>query len=280
VTDLTPGMKRLGRLEEGLVFDVARDGSVVFAANSTEPPYRALNSDLFLVPAGGGAPRNLTADNPAEDGSPVFSPDGATIAYGREAKGDGFPDRTRLALLDVATGKTTVLTEGWDQVPEGWSFTRDGKTLVFRSEAHARTNVYALPVAGGTPRLVWKGGRATAAEVAGAGEVVLGYTTFRRPTELAAVKVDDPDPVERRRCVAAAKELIGRAGRFVGQQAIQLHGGMGMTDELAVGHYVKRLTAIDTMFGDADHQLERFATAAEQPAEPILAKPRSRWKQI
>ncbi|MFO1319446.1 MAG: acyl-CoA dehydrogenase family protein [Burkholderiales bacterium] len=97
---------------------------------------------------------------------------------------------------------------------------------------------------------------------------------------LAAVKVDDPDPVERRRCVAAAKELIGRAGRFVGQQAIQLHGGMGMTDELAVGHYVKRLTAIDTMFGDADHQLERFATAAEQPAEPILAKPRSRWKQI
>lgn len=190
VTDLTPGMKRLGRIEEGLAFDVARDGSVVFAANATEPPYRTLNTDLFLVPAGGGAPRNLTADNPAEDGSPVFSPDGAAIAYARETKADGFPDRARLALLDVATGKTTVLTEGWDLVPEGWSFTRDGKSLLFRAEARARTNVYAMPVSGGTPRLVFQGGRATAAEPAGANEVVLAYTTFRRPVELAAVRLD------------------------------------------------------------------------------------------
>ena len=109
----------------------------------------------------GGAPRNLTADNPAEDGSPVFSPDGRTIAYGREAKADGWPDRTRLALLDLATGKTRILTEEWDSVPDDWSFTPDGKTLVFRAEVRARTNVFALPIAGGTPRLVWKGGRAT-----------------------------------------------------------------------------------------------------------------------
>ena len=191
VTDLTPGMKRLGKLDDGgLSFDVARDGSVVFAANSTEPPYRTTNSDLFLVPAGGGAPRNLTADNPAEDGSPVFSPDGRTIAYGREAKGDGWPDRTRLALLDLATGKTRVLTEEWDSVPDGWSFTPDGKTLVFLAESRARTNVYALPVAGGAPRLVWKGGRATAVEIAGTSDLVFGHTSFRRPTELATVKLD------------------------------------------------------------------------------------------
>ena len=96
----------------------------------------------------------------------------------------------------------------------------------------------------------------------------------------AAVKVYEPDPAQRRRAVSAAKELIGRSGRFVAQQAIQLHGGMGMTDELAVGHYVKRLTAIDTQFGDADWHLDRFATAAATPAEPILSKPRSKWKKI
>lgn len=190
VTDLTPGMKRLGRLEGGLDFDVAPDGSVVFASNSTEPPYRALNTDLFLVPASGGAPRNLTADNPAEDTSPVFSPDGRTIAYGREAKGDGWPDRTRLVLLDVASGKTKVLTESWDRVPQGWSFTPDGKTLVFLAEERARTHVWSLPVSGGTPRLVWKGGRATAVETAGPAGLVFTYTTFRRPAELAAVKLD------------------------------------------------------------------------------------------
>jgi dipeptidyl aminopeptidase/acylaminoacyl peptidase len=190
VVDLTPGLKRFGRLEGGLDFDVAPDGSVVFAANSTEPPYRTLNTDLFLVPAGGGAPRNLTADNPAEDSSPVFSPDGKTIAYGREAKGDGWPDRTRLALLDVASGKTKVLTESWDRVPQGWSFTPDGRSLVFLAEDRARTHVWSLPVSGGTPKLLWKGGRATAVEAAGAAGLVFAYTTFRRPAELAAVKLD------------------------------------------------------------------------------------------
>ncbi len=190
VADLTPGMKRLGAGGGELEFDVARDGSVVFAANSTDPPYRTLNTDLFLVLPGGGAPRNLTADNPAEDVSPVFSPDGRTIAYGREAKADGWPDRTRLALLDVATGKTRVLTEEWDRVPFGWSFTRDGKGLVFLAEDRARTNVWTLPLSGGTPRLVWKGGRATSLAVAGPSELVFGTTTFRRPTELAAVKTD------------------------------------------------------------------------------------------
>lgn len=190
VADLTPGMKRLGSQGDGLAFDVARDGSIVFAANSTEPPYRTLNTDLFLVPAGGGAPRNLTADNPAEDAAPVFSPDGKTIAYGREAKADGWPDRTRLALLDVGTGKTTVLTEGWDRVPQGWSFTPDGRTLFFLAEDRARTHVWSLPVSGGTPKVVWKGGRATAVEVAGPAGLVFAYTTFRRPAELAAVKLD------------------------------------------------------------------------------------------
>ncbi len=51
---------------------------------------------------------------------------------------------------------------------------------------------------------------------------------------------------------------IGEAGKLVGQQAVQLHGAMGMTDELDVGHYFKRLTMIGALFGDAGHHLERF----------------------
>jgi len=97
---------------------------------------------------------------------------------------------------------------------------------------------------------------------------------------LAAVKVDSPDAAERRRCTAAAKELIGRAGRFVGQQAIQLHGGMGMTDELPVGHYVKRLAAIETLFGDGDLQLERFAASQDAAAEAPLRKQSRKWKNL
>ena len=69
------------------------------------------------------------------------------------------------------------------------------------------------------------------------------------------------DPAERGHAVSAAKVQIGRSGRFVGQQAIQLHGGVGMTQEYSVGHYFKRMTMIDTAFGDADHHLSRVAEA-------------------
>jgi alkylation response protein AidB-like acyl-CoA dehydrogenase len=76
---------------------------------------------------------------------------------------------------------------------------------------------------------------------------------------LVSVKVQSNDANERQRVVAAAKNAVGRYGRLIAQEAVQLHGGMGITDELAASHFFRRLTAIDATFGDADHQLARFA---------------------
>ena len=70
---------------------------------------------------------------------------------------------------------------------------------------------------------------------------------------LAALKVASPDVIERRRTIAAAKSLVGQSARLVAQQAVQLHGGMGVTDELPISHYFKRLTAIDMTWGDAHY---------------------------
>jgi alkylation response protein AidB-like acyl-CoA dehydrogenase len=75
---------------------------------------------------------------------------------------------------------------------------------------------------------------------------------------LAAVKLGSSDAEERRRVVSAAKYRVGQAARFVGQQAVQLHGGMGVTDELPAAHHFKRLTMIELSFGDSDHHLGRF----------------------
>ena len=69
----------------------------------------------------------------------------------------------------------------------------------------------------------------------------------------------EADAATRARAVSVAKATVGRAARFVGQQAVQLHGGMGMTEELAVGHYFKRLTALQFEFGSTDHHLTRYA---------------------
>jgi alkylation response protein AidB-like acyl-CoA dehydrogenase len=92
-------------------------------------------------------------------------------------------------------------------------------------------------------------------------DMVIEHEQSRSMTMLAALSADLADAKERRRVISAAKVQIGRSGRFVGQQAIQLHGGIGMTDEYSAGHYFKRLTMIDQSFGDADHHLDRFAEA-------------------
>ena len=66
------------------------------------------------------------------------------------------------------------------------------------------------------------------------------------------------------RSLLALKVMVGRAGRQIGGEAIQMHGGMGMTEELAVGHYVKRLMIINTLFGDADYHQQKFARLVNQ----------------
>jgi alkylation response protein AidB-like acyl-CoA dehydrogenase len=67
------------------------------------------------------------------------------------------------------------------------------------------------------------------------------------------------EPDQRARAVSAAKATVGRAARFIGQNAVQLHGGMGMTEELAIGHYFKRLTAVQYEFGSTDFHVARYA---------------------
>ncbi|HEV2558172.1 MAG TPA: acyl-CoA dehydrogenase [Microvirga sp.] len=92
-------------------------------------------------------------------------------------------------------------------------------------------------------------------------EMFIELEQARSMAMFAAMMAADENPAERAKAVAAAKVQIGRSGRFVGQQAIQLHGGVGVTMEYKVGHLFKRVTMIDTLFGDADHHLARVAEA-------------------
>ncbi len=77
----------------------------------------------------------------------------------------------------------------------------------------------------------------------------------------ATMMAADPDAAERRRAISAAKVQIGRSARFVGETAIQCHGGIGMTMEYKAGHYFKRLTMIELAFGNTDHHLRELAKA-------------------
>jgi pimeloyl-CoA dehydrogenase small subunit len=90
-------------------------------------------------------------------------------------------------------------------------------------------------------------------------DMLVALEQARSMAMFAAVMATEEDATERRRAMAAAKVQIGRSGRHIGQEAIQMHGGIGMTMEYKVGHYFKRMTMIDMLFGDADAHLATLA---------------------
>ena len=90
-------------------------------------------------------------------------------------------------------------------------------------------------------------------------EMFVALEQGRSLAMLAAIMVEEPDAAERQRNIATVKAGVGQAARFVSQNAVQLHGGIGMTEEYAVGHYFRRCMVIEHSFGDTGYHLSRLA---------------------
>ncbi|HEX6850377.1 MAG TPA: S9 family peptidase [Candidatus Polarisedimenticolaceae bacterium] len=188
VTDLTPGMARhMGLMETGGGWDLSPSGGeIAFTANATEPPYATLNYDVFVVGASGGQIVNLTADNPADDGRPRYSPDGRWLLYGRQTRANVDPDFTKLTLRNRDSGTTTNLAAGWDFNPSGWEFAPDSTTITLVAEQGGRDHLWALTLDGTPPRLVRRGGSIGGARPGPDGLVVYSKQSILSPAELFA----------------------------------------------------------------------------------------------
>ena len=92
-----------------------------------------------------------------------------------------------------------------------------------------------------------------------AAEMLTAMEQGRSMAMLASMMVEEPDPAERARSISMAKVGVGQSGRFVSQNAVQLHGGIGMTEEYAVGHYFRRVMVIEHLFGDTAYHLDLLA---------------------
>ena len=90
-------------------------------------------------------------------------------------------------------------------------------------------------------------------------DMLVAVEQARSMAMFAAVMASEENPIERRKAISAAKVQIGRSARLVGQEAIQLHGGIGMTLEYAVGHYFRRCMVIEHSFGDTGYHLSKLA---------------------
>lgn len=92
-----------------------------------------------------------------------------------------------------------------------------------------------------------------------AADMLVAAEEARSMALLAAHSLSEPDAAQRADDLSRARFVVARCGRFVGQQAVQLHGGIGMTEDYAAGHYLRTLTVTAQLFGDAEWHLERLA---------------------
>lgn len=97
-------------------------------------------------------------------------------------------------------------------------------------------------------------------------DMLMHLEQSRSMAYLAAMNCTLADDTQRRKTLSAAKVVVGNACRFISQQSVQLHGGMGMTDELTLSHWFKRLMAIELTFGDTDSHLQRLAQLSQRDA--------------
>jgi dipeptidyl aminopeptidase/acylaminoacyl peptidase len=144
------------------------------------------NSDVFVVPAGGGKPVNMTAASRGYDLSPSFSPDGRSLALLSMPRAGYESDRPRIVLIDVASRKRRVLTEGWDRSPASITWSADGRTIFTSADNVGNQSLFAVDVASGKPTVLVNKGTNADPRVAG-GRVVFARDTLRQPVELFSV---------------------------------------------------------------------------------------------
>ena len=205
-------------------YDISPDGTeIAFTADLTKDFGYDPNRDIVTIPVAGGKWTNLTADNPANDTSPRYSPDGKWIAYTRQAIKGFYADRERIVLYERATGTKRVLTENWDRSAEAPIWSADSRRLYFGAEDKAKQPIWVLPIAGGDPKPLVAGGTISSLARSGDGRALAFLrTTMGLP---AAVYVASADGTGERKIEAFNDSLV--AGWQLGEVKEVIYPGWG-----------------------------------------------------
>lgn len=195
ITNLTPGLDRHMRPWGGEDFDISPDGrEIAFAALRHGPPYDSLTTDIFLMSVDNpGVYRSITEENPANDFSPHYSPDGKYILYGRQRILGFYGDRVRLVRYDRASGEKVTLTETFDRSPSGWVVDRKSRMVYFTSEDRAMRSLFKMSINGGEVSEVLRGGTNTGLDVTPKERLVFLHQSLSEPNEVYIVRNNGKD---------------------------------------------------------------------------------------
>ena len=198
VRDLTPGLMTdtpihpFGGMDDVAISPDGKWLAYVARVGGREKAWTT-NTDIFLTTTDGkGKAVDITAENKAYDFTPVFSPDGRSIAF-TAMKRPGFEaDRQRLTIYDVASKKLRTVTENWDRSAGGLAWSKDGKTIYTSSENVGNEALFAIDVASGNVKTLVEKGTNNSIAVAG-DRLVFAKDTLKMPVELFTMKPDGSD---------------------------------------------------------------------------------------
>jgi dipeptidyl aminopeptidase/acylaminoacyl peptidase len=171
-------------------YALSADGQqVAFSVRAAPDEAWSTNFDIYLVPAGGGTARNMTAENSAADVQPAFSPDGKQLAYLAMERPGFEADRLQLVLLELKTGAKRPLTRGWDRSIEAFEWARDGKMLFATADHLGQRPLWSIDAGTGRTAAITGDGDVEGFSV-GAKEVFYAQSSLGSPADLYSVPFD------------------------------------------------------------------------------------------
>jgi dipeptidyl aminopeptidase/acylaminoacyl peptidase len=203
--DLTPGAFDVPPFSLGGPDDyaISPDGAeLCFVMNTDENPAMSTNSDLYVVPIGGGEAKKISV-NVAADSSPQYSPDGKYLAYRAQSRAGFESDKWRLVVMERASGSANILTENLDRNVESFTWSSDSKRLFYVMQDRGRTSLQLMPASGGGAQTVVAGpshiddvqftpdGRTMLYSEHSASKPVELYRATSRSTPVALTKLND-----------------------------------------------------------------------------------------
>jgi dipeptidyl aminopeptidase/acylaminoacyl peptidase len=171
---------------ESPLYDLSPDGKELAFVADSDAAQNSTNNDVYTLEIGAKAAQNRTADNPAADGVPSYSPDGTLLAFARQQVKGFYGDRRRLMVLDRKTGAIRAITEGWDRSADGLVWDRDSKRLFGSIDDAGCVRVFEIPL-DGSPRPVTKDSSFGSVRVADDGTMVALRESFIEPGTLVRV---------------------------------------------------------------------------------------------
>ncbi len=195
IRDVMPGQGGTGNVVP-FDWDLSPGGAwLAFTANTSPPPYRRRNSDVFLLSLADSTVTNITANNPAEDSLPVFSRAGDDLLYARKSRVDALDEFRTLVRYSHRRGVTKAITDPSLLSPEQWVTSKDGKSVYFLAQQRARRTLFRIGIGGGKARALTGPGSYDGLALGAKDAVYLTHETLLQPPSLQRLDSNGLHPV-------------------------------------------------------------------------------------